>query len=206
VGHALRHEVDAPRAVAGRSSGGDGTLARPLRPARRPASNGQRVVATRRHGGFVDGPQPLVRATVGITASDRHLSIVAPRGRRATHVAVVMTVALGIAMLGAAAFQTQLAQRQVELDRLDSDIRSSREQYEGLRRERAELRAPERLAGIAAANGMREADGSEFLRIDADVIAIVAASTGDIDPIALGDGVSTLDDFRDVKATTAAIP
>jgi cell division protein FtsL len=146
----------------------------------------------------------LVRATIGIQASDRHLSLVAPRGRRAAHVAVVMSVALGVAMLGAAAFQTQLAQRQVQLDQLDTDIGNAREQYESLRRERSELRSPERLAGIAAANGMVPANRSEFLDITPDVLAIVAASTGDIDPSLLGDAGNTLDDFREVKATTAA--
>ena len=115
-----------------------------------------------------------------------------------------MSVLLGLAMLGAAAFQTRLAQRQVQLDQLDTDISSARELYESLRRERAELRSPERLAQVAAANGMVPARGSEFLEITVDVRSLVAASTGDIDPAHLGVAGNTLDDFRDVKATTAA--
>jgi hypothetical protein len=174
------------------------------RPSRRLSDPGQRVVATRRHGGLEAGPQPLVRATAHLQASERHLALVAPRGRRAAHVAVVMSVLLGMAMLGAAAFQTRLAQRQVELDQLDTDISNSREQYETLRRERAELRSPERLAQVAAANGMVPARGSDFLEIAAEVRSLVAASTGDIDPTHLGSEGNTLDDFRDVKATTAA--
>ena len=75
---------------------------------------------------------------------------------------------------------------------------------ESLRRERAELRSPERLAQVAAANGMVPARGSEFLEITVDVRSLVAASTGDIDPAHLGVAGNTLDDFRDVKATTAA--
>ncbi len=177
---------------------------RSLRPTRRKVEAGQRVVATRRHGGLEAGPQHLVRATVGFHASDRHLSLVAPRGRRAAHVAVVMSVLLGIAMLGAAAFQTRLARIQVQLDQLDTDIKDSRELYETLRRQRAELRSPERLAQIAVDNGMVPATDSEFLSIGIEVRAIVAAATGDIEPTHLGESGNTLDDFRDVKATTAA--
>ncbi len=180
-----------------------GEVERSSRPVRRRVEPGQRVVATRRHGGLEAGAQQLVRATVGIRASDRHLSLVAPRGRRAAHVAVVMSVLLGLAMLGAAAFQTRLAQSQVQLDQLDTDISGARELYETLRRERAELRSPERLAGIAAANGIQPTNDSDFIDITPEVRAIVAASTGDIDPAHLGDADNTLDDFRDVKAATA---
>ncbi|MFN8024330.1 MAG: hypothetical protein U0Q03_22565 [Acidimicrobiales bacterium] len=202
---------------------------RPLRPTRRPAPSrstvpqrdprdprapraprgatarrapAPRVVATRRHGALADGPQPLVRATQGIHASERHLSLVQPRGRRVTHLAVVGSVLIGLAMLGAAAFQTQLAQRQVQLDQYDSDIRDAREQYETLRRQRAELRSPEQLATVAAANGMQPAHSSDVAQVSTEVQAIVAMSTGDIDPSVLGDGHSTLDDFREVKAIT----
>ena len=209
-----RAAPNSPHTATGRSSAGrsaarsDHTArsvpalsvpARSVPARRRPAT---RVVATRRHGALADGPQPLVRATAGIRASDRHLSLVQPRGRRVTHLAVVASAVIGLAMLGAAAFQTQLADRQVELDRLDREIRSSREQYEVLRRQRAELRSPERLGQIAAANGMIPARTSTVVPIGADVVAAVVAATGDIDPGLLGDGRTTLDDFRDVKAVT----
>ena len=72
------------------------------------------------------------------------------------------------------------------------------------RRQRAELRSPERLAQIAVDNGMVPATDSEFLSIGIEVRAIVAAATGDIEPTHLGESGNTLDDFRDVKATTAA--
>ncbi len=162
-----------------------------------------RTVATRRHGALNEGPQPLVRATAGLRTG-RHLAVVPrPRGRRFAGVAVVVSVVLGLAMMGAAAFQTQLAQRQVELDRLDREIRESKEQYESLRRQRAELRSPARLGEVAAANGMVPAGDSEVREIDADVLAVVAMATGDVDPAVLGNGRSTLDDFREVKAATS---
>jgi cell division protein FtsL len=134
----------------------------------------------------------------------RHLAMVPrPRGRRFTGLAVVVSVVIGLAMMGAAAFQTQLAQRQVELDRLDQDIRQSKAHYESLRRQRAELRSLARLGEVAAANAMVPAGDSEVREIDADVLAVVAMATGDLDPAVLGDGRSTLDDFREVKAAMA---
>ena len=145
----------------------------------------------------------MVRATIGITTTARPaLALVAPRGRRAVHLAVVLSCLAGLAMLGAAAFQTQLAQRQVDIDRLDRDIRDSREQYESLRRQRVELRSPARLAAIAAANGMKPARDTAFTSMSAEVLAIVAQSTGSIDVSGLGDGRTSLDDFREVKAVT----
>ncbi len=193
-------------ALAARQHAAQSALpASPRRPGGGRRAPRERVIATRRHGAAAPaGPQPLVRATAGIRTNDRpHLVLVAPRGRRATHLAVVASVVLGVAMMGAAAFQTQLAQRQVELDRLDRDISAARERYEVLRRERAELRSPGRLSQIAAANGMVPSSDSELLTVQPDVLAIVAASTGAIDPEVLGDGPSTLDDFREVKAITS---
>ncbi len=199
----IQDHAVAPRARQHGTAARYAVEAHSARPARRRVEPGQRVVATRRHGGLDTGPQPMVRATVGIHASDRHLALVAPRGRRAAHLAVTMSVLLGLAMLGAAAFQTRLAQSQVRLDQLDTGITGAREQYETLRRERAELRAPARLAAVALANGLQPVDDGEFLEITPEVRAIVAASTGDIDPAHLGDAGNTLDDFRAVKAATA---
>ncbi len=212
--HALEASPDLPVRPLRPTRRPAGTSARAAAPASSPASNpastprgrraapANRVVATRRHGALADGPTPLVRATIGIHASERHLSLVQPRGRRVTHLAVVGSIVLGLAMLGAAAFQTQLAQRQVRLDQYDADIRDAREQYETLRRQRAELRSPEQLAAVAAANGMQPAHSSEVSEVSTEVQAIVAMSTGDIDPSLLGDAHSTLDDFRVVKAIT----
>jgi cell division protein FtsL len=164
-------------------------------------------VATRTHGVVERGPKVMVRATVGITATRQPaLALVKPRGRRAVGVAVVACTMVGVAMMGAAALQTRLAQRQVQIDQLDREIRDTRAEYESLRRERAELRSPARLAEIAAANGMSFAADTKFTSISPEVLAIVAQSTGAIDADGLGDEAATLDDFRAVKAATEEGP
>lgn len=171
-----------------------------------PARSRQRpTVQTRRHG--VDAaPRAMVRATVGIEASPRPALMLVPRRRRAARLAVVLSTLVVASMLGAAAFQTQLAQRQLELDRLDNDISSAREQYEVLRRQRSELRSPARLADIAAQNGMTPADDTEFTTISADVYTIVQQATGLLPQHTPTYAESLLEGYREVKGLSEEAP
>ena len=79
-------------------------------------------------------------------------------------------------MVGALTFQTQVARNQLRLDRIDNDIRLAREQYDALRRERAELRSPGRLKMIAESLGMQAASESSFGSIDPEVVATIQRS------------------------------
>lgn len=160
-------------------------------------------VSTRRHN--VAGPRVMLRATAGIEASRPSLVLV-PRRRRATHVAVLVSVLVGLAMLGAAAFQTQLAQRQLVLDQLDAQIDESYSQYEALRLERSQLRSPERLAGIAAANGMEASNDVGFRTVSPDVEMVVQQSTGLIVQRQIPYGEALLDEYRSVKALGEVAP
>jgi hypothetical protein len=151
----------------------------------------------------------MVRATVGIQASPapRPTLMVVPRRRRAARLLAVMCAVIVLAMLGAAAFQTLLAQRQLELDRLDRDITAAREHYEVLRQERAELRSPQRLAGIASAAGMVPARQSTFVQLPPELIAIVQESVGTLPASSAAEDPDPLEQFRTVKSlTTAASP
>ncbi|MFM2071590.1 MAG: hypothetical protein RLZZ623_1853 [Actinomycetota bacterium] len=120
--------------------------------------------------------------------------------------AVVMSSIIGVAMLGAAAFQTQLARRQLELDRLDQAIAGQREEYDVLRRQRADLRSPARLAQIASSTGMVVARDSQIETIAVDVEVAVKQSTGLLDRARLADGTTLLEQFRLVKAMTDGQP
>jgi cell division protein FtsL len=143
----------------------------------------------------------MVRATVGITASSRPSLALVPKHRRTAWVAVAASIVVGTAMLASAAFQTRLAQSQLELDRLDREISASREAYESLRRERAELRSPGRLSEIAEATGMVTTDDVEYMTIDPATLAVVAQATGGIDMNGYGD-TELLEQFREVKAVS----
>jgi hypothetical protein len=160
---------------------------------------------TRVHGG-----EPSVRAMVKATAPVAHVAprpalVVIPTRRRAARLVAFVSSVLFILMLGAAAFQTQLARRQLTLDTMDRRISVAHAQYESLRRERAELRSPGRLVREAAKLGMAPASRTEFVAIDPDVVATVQR-TG----VPAAKGAATIDqqfsDYAKVKAQAGGSP
>jgi len=74
-------------------------------------------------------------------------------------------------MLAAAAFQTQLARRQLQLDQLNKDMDVATQHYDALRRERAELRSPGRLHAEAQKRGMVSSDSTGMVILPAEVLA-----------------------------------
>jgi hypothetical protein len=84
------------------------------------------AVRSRVHGGAE--VRALVKATakVGHVAPRPQLVVVAPRRRAARLIAAGCGVVF-VLMIGAAAFQTQLARRQLTLDTMDRRIRAAHE-------------------------------------------------------------------------------
>jgi cell division protein FtsL len=119
---------------------------------------------------------------------------------------VVVCTLIAVAMAGAAAFQTQLAQRQVQLDRIESEIQAARQQYEQLRRERAELRSPARLSEVAQSMGMVPASANGFMVISAEVVATVRESAGTLGADAGRRSGDQLAQFRQVKSVSETTP
>jgi hypothetical protein len=135
--------------------------------------------------------------------------VVLQRRRRWPAVFAVFAWALMFAaLLGAAVFHTQLAERQLRIDRLERAVATQRELFDELRYERAELRSPVRLAAAAAAMGMQRGDVSDFVEITPEQLARQLAAAGTIDDRAVRIIIDTdpLDQFRDVKAVTAGRP
>ena len=132
------------------------------------------MVRTRVHGDSGSAARALVKTTTPLPASaSRPKLLVVPRRRRTARLIACASVVVFGLMAGAAAFQTQLARRQLELDVLDRRIRTAEQNYDVLRRERAELRSPGRLAQEATALGMVPARQTNFIVLDPDVIATV---------------------------------
>lgn len=132
------------------------------------------------------------------------LTVIHRRSRAARFVSMCAAVIVSL-MLGATALQSYVAQGQVEIDRLDQQIRQTAEQYEVLRRERAELRSPGRLHAVAAELGMEPAASAEFMTIAPEVLVAVRQSTGALDPT-FGDESTLLAQFRSVKALGSEAP
>jgi len=112
------------------------------------------------------------------------------------------------AMLGAAVFHTQLAERQLEIDQLERQVRAERTRFDELRRDRAVLRSPQRIADEAKALGMAPGETSRFVEIDPMQLAVQLAASGvtadDTNRVIVETG--PLDQFRDVKSVSVGQP
>lgn len=131
----------------------------------------------REHGQVA--PRVMTRRTARVTPEQARAELrVVPRQRRTARTVSLIAATVFVLMAGAAAFQTRLAQRQLQIDQLDRDVRAATDQYDLLRRERAELRSPGRLTVEAAALGMTPGNDSEFVALSPDTVAAVLASAG----------------------------
>ena len=159
------------------------------------------TVRTRTHGDVAVAERALVKTTEPLPAgSTKALLTVVPRRRRTARLIAVVSVVLFGLMMAAAAFQTQLADRQVELDTLDRRIRTAQAAYDDLRRERAELRSPGRLAKEAEALGMVPARQTQFVSLDPDVLAAVQRAGA---PEGNGEGPTIEEEFAEYAETKA---
>ncbi|TVR25306.1 MAG: hypothetical protein EA389_09045 [Ilumatobacter sp.] len=168
---------------------------RPRRPAIR------RVDGRRVDGRRVEGRRPG-RASVGAPK----LTVVPARRRAAGFVATLSFLIVGL-MLGAAVLHTMLAERQMHIDRLERSVAAAEDRFDVLRRQRAELRSPTRLATEARNLGMVPASVTEFVDVDPHTIAMAIAATGQPST----DGVriqraEPLDQFVLVKRVTNEAP
>ncbi|HQZ35029.1 MAG TPA: hypothetical protein PK020_11425 [Ilumatobacteraceae bacterium] len=165
------------------------------------------TVRSRVHGGGAAEARVMVKRTAAVAdITPRPQLAVVPRQRRTARlIAAGCAVVFGL-MLGAAAFQTQLARRQLTLDTQDRDIRTAHETYDVLRRERAELRSPGRLSEEAVKLGMVPATQTKFVQLDADVVADVQRSGAD----ASHDSAASIDEefqqYANVKAEAGGTP
>ena len=132
--------------------------------------------------------------------------VVVPRHRRRARVALVAVVVLFGLLIGAAAFQVQVARRQGQIDHLDSRLRRERLQYDLLRRKKAELRSPGLLAAYADQFKMEPADKTRFINLRPAEIATMQQMAV---PASLAGGsqrVGDLDTYSAVKAVAGAMP
>ncbi len=114
-------------------------------------------------------------------------------------------------MMGAIYLHTRIAERQLEIDSLESAVREAQTDFDILRAERSDLRSLTRLSQIALELGMRPAEESEFVSVDPMVLAVTIARTGDLptdSEIVQGSMVQLgpLDQFRLVKAVKSEAP
>lgn len=147
---------------------------------------------------------PLARRR-GAGVSRPELRVVPGRRRTIGLVAVIGALVFAL-LLGVTAFQTRLAQHQLELDRTERAVAAERERFDQLRLERAELRAPARLATEAAALGMVPGTGTEFVTVTPGVVEQVLVATGGVDPSIAAPAQDPFAAYGAVKAQVGATP
>jgi hypothetical protein len=113
---------------------------------------------------------------------------------------------VSVLMLGLVVFQTRIAQDQLVLDRLEVQVREASARYDLLRRERAELRAPARIAAEAASLGMTQGTVDEFITVPPDVAAAVYASAGWLTDDRFTAETDHLAEWSDVKESVGGRP
>jgi len=157
--------------------------------------------------------RPIVRANTTARAPGAHTTsiprvhlTVAPRRRRAMPLVVVCGLLLFGMLIGTVAFQTQIARNQLALDKVEKEVAAARDRYDVLRRQRAELRSPDRLAVEARQMGMSPAGSSEFMTITPEEVAVVAAAASALPPDVGDSAPSSLDQFGEVKGLTGDVP
>jgi len=111
-------------------------------------------------------------------------------------------------LLATAVFHTQLAERQLRLDRLDRQLAVERERFEDLRYQRAELRSPVRLSAAASELGMSRGTVTSFVSITPQALArqLAAAGVFGSDTVEVVVRPDPLDQVRAVKSVSRSQP
>lgn len=126
-------------------------------------------------------PQQVARQATRRKTNPPELRVVRPvtksKFSKATTLIVVLTSVLAFIVI----FQTVIAEQQLRLDRVSTDVRLARQHYNELRQQRAELRAPDYLRAQAIILGMWPGSGAKFEDVPAEVVTMVLASTGEMD-------------------------
>lgn len=143
---------------------------------------------------------PHVRAATPSVSRRPDLRLV-PRPRAAANAVMVLVAIVAGLMLAAVVLHTRLAERQLEIDRIESEVTDARERFDVLRQQRAELRSPSRLALEAERLGMYASPRTDFLEVDGYALAHVLAAAGTIDEVTgTVDLADPLDQIRRVRS------
>lgn len=122
------------------------------------------------------------------------------RLRRFVFMAVGVAVAAITLMMMVVVFQTRLAETQLGIDDIESEITAQRNRYDQLRLERSILREPARLVSEATALGMVLGSKTDFRTVDPLAVAEVLVATRGVDPGSVLNIKDSLERYGSVKA------
>lgn len=149
------------------------------------------------------GQQRSGRSTPARPAKRPELRLV-PQPRTAANAVLLLVGLIAVLMLAAVVLHTRLAERQLEIDRLEQQVTEARGRFDVLRQQRAELRSPNRLMLESAERGMRPSTHTEFLEVDSATLAQVLVSAGRMNDLTGDvDQPDPLDQIRRVRQAEA---
>ncbi len=90
---------------------------------------------------------------------------------------------LAVFTIAVIVFQATIAEQQLRLDALTTDLRLAEVHHDYLRQERAELLSPSRLREEAVMMGMYQGLSTKFAAVPAEIVADVMASTAKMNPL-----------------------
>jgi hypothetical protein len=114
---------------------------------------------------------------------ERHLAVVPSAAKRSISYFAFALVGLFVLVSVVIGFQAYIAQQQLTLDHVTSELRLAKRYHDELRQVRAELIAPDYLREQAAIEGMTQGLGARFVEVPESAVAAVAISTGSMDPV-----------------------
>lgn len=116
-------------------------------------------------------------------AHERHLTVVPGIATRSLSMFAAALVGMFVLISVIIGFQAFIAQQQLTLDHVSSELRLAKRYHDELRQVRAELLAPDYLREQAVLQGMTQGLGSRFVEVPEDVVAQVVIATGEMDPL-----------------------
>lgn len=122
------------------------------------------------------------------------------RLRRFVFMALGVALAAITLMMLVVVFQTRLAETQLGIDDIESQITLERYRYDQLRLERSILREPARLVTEARALGMVPGSKTDFRTVDPLAVAEVLVSTGGVDPASMMSDRNSLERYGTIKS------
>jgi len=123
-------------------------------------------------------------------------------GAKAFGIALVLVGSLFVVT----AMQTQMAERQMRIDRLNSDIIRARNNFDKLRAERARYQSPAYLTERAAALGLVPSTETKMVPVSSAIAVEVASGMGKVDSDVVASKASPLDQFGKMKRTVGDAP
>jgi hypothetical protein len=138
---------------------------------------------------------------------ERHLAVVPSTAKRSISYFAFALAGLFVLVSVVIGFQAYIAQQQLTLDHVTSELRLAKRYHDELRQVRAELIAPDYLREQAAIEGMTQGLGARFVEVPESAVAAVAMSTGNMDP-AIAEASASADPLRPLLApvTSAGRP